>query len=462
MTMTDDELSELFDVARGELDRLIDGHHAMPATIASPRRRMGRRRSLIAVAALLAVGVAGMAVMSPRHGQAPQPGAGASSDEQPNGTGAAVVSPRDVIVWERGTDLDSLARSWVEGVVAGPGGFVATGSGLENGRNPGRVWFSADGLVWEEPAPEIFWPLAVSPPAAGSDGFYVLASPNPDWLGMPEGAPGRGHLPTQLYRSTDGRTWEEWGDQWAGSLVSANGVLLREESVGDASMPIEWSVDGLQWHPVTFSDERAADMEFGLVSPGVTAGPDTSYIVGWSTDVLDATYWRSADGESWQAIADPPTIGSTAALPDGLLLADNFAAEECVRRRTAADRMGQGSFDVDPSGCEAQPELHRFVHSAQVWMPAPGPPTRSLWYPALAVVGRTAIAVVLAPDGGFEIWAAPSDTLSWQHVGPQLIYTCDHYSRGPQVASSGDRVLIITDWRAIGGETAVVVGVLAQ
>ncbi|MTA14118.1 MAG: hypothetical protein F2534_16080, partial [Actinobacteria bacterium] len=152
--------------------------------------------------------------------------------------GSNAIDAGPQLEWRR-ADAGSMARSQVTKAIAGPVGFVAIGMGFDDGANQGRVWFSVDGSIWEEPALGVFDTLAVWGVAATSEAYFVLASPNPDRVaaGDPE-----------LYRSTDGRSWlpveaDLPRDPQIGS--AAGGLVMTGGEPGQ--LVLRWSADGESW-----------------------------------------------------------------------------------------------------------------------------------------------------------------------------------------------------------------------
>ncbi|MGI9029718.1 MAG: sigma factor-like helix-turn-helix DNA-binding protein [Ilumatobacteraceae bacterium] len=198
--MTLQELeAELGPRLRRTLDEMIDETPPTPERLPAPGGSPRRSRVLsIAAAASVVSLVGGLLAISRRTEEPEAPSLGTSSlssvavPTSPPSSSAAettLVAPSTAtatsaptqslptpITWTQAPDTGSLARSAVAGVVSGPTGFVATGMGFDDGRNQGRVWFSRDGMAWEEPAFDLFDAKAVGLPAATSEAFYVVAA----------------------------------------------------------------------------------------------------------------------------------------------------------------------------------------------------------------------------------------------------------------------------------------------
>lgn len=125
------------------------------------------------------------------------------------------------------------------------GGWIATGAGpdLTNGRSfppdtRARAWWSVDGTTWHRASISDAHPAvgSVLPASAG-----VLALGGPDC--------GRCVGPGNVFRSTDGATWDAPHPdpiRHGGLYVSDGARLVRWASQDDGA--IAWSSDGVAWH----------------------------------------------------------------------------------------------------------------------------------------------------------------------------------------------------------------------
>jgi hypothetical protein len=460
-----DVLERLSELGR-HLDAERDAYLSTTTSVVGPNTAHRRSRvPLVAATILTMAGVATLAVLDRREdaptASQPSPTSTASGAAvEPVGT---VVAPID---WQRAGDLGSLARSQVAAVTAGPGGFVATGMGFDDGRNQGRVWYSPDGLVWQEPALELFDAKSVGLPVALGDAYYVVAQSNPDRLGRTEGTPGPADA--QLYRSTDGLTWEPWGEPWgdAGSLASTGRVLLRSAGVGS----LQWSDDGLIWNTATFPDGAVDGAGFDMWTGGVIHDADTAYLRGFVGD--EFVVWSSTNGSEWHQLPAPPAGGNIAAVPDGLIIVSNPRETDCANLSATARTDARQRAASDPSGapflaaldaewsCTAQPDIYRYDTASATWSLTATTPDATPIIPAVTSIGTTVIAPVVDEDRSMTIWTAPIDSLDWQ---PQPNTRIDLAGAGGSpgiaaVAASDDTAIVITTDHRAGQATAVLVG----
>lgn len=188
--------------------------------------------------------------------------------------------PTRPLTWEVFEPSGSMARSHVSQVVAGPGGFVATGIGFDGGQNQGRVWFSSDGRTWVEPAPTLFHPIQNLHPLVGTGkGYFVFGAAENPRSEVP--------MPPKLYRSPNGVDWEELphpGGPDATAPLILWGASGRLYSVIDAQLRASWN--GTDWSPVSLPpsalDVMRVDEVSGLVA--VVRSDGLSYEVATSDD----------------------------------------------------------------------------------------------------------------------------------------------------------------------------------
>ncbi|MFT3852282.1 MAG: hypothetical protein QM733_06050 [Ilumatobacteraceae bacterium] len=357
-------------------------------------------------------------------------------------TTAPTVSTPATLAWQPAADTGSLGRSQANGVTAGPGGFVATGMGFDDERNQGRVWFSPDGLTWEEPALDVFDAKAVGAPAATSEAFYVIAVTNPDRLpNSHEGDP----VPNDahLYRSVDGRTWERWGDVLShiDRIAAAGDTLLRL----DAGSLLFWSVDGLTWTPATVPEAPAF---IGLGDGNAfTPGPGPWYIFGSRDD--GPVLWQSDDARTWTEIPAPPGGGRPVPTDDGLVSVFNPDTQRCTLKpldTVPTDAAGwQTRLDAQWQ-CAAQLTTVRLDASSNTWVtvPEPGPGPTPI-FTRLVRLGNVLVAPIIGPDRTLTIWTADQSSLHWQPDPSTTISFGDDTGspQQPLVVASGDRVVVV-------------------
>jgi len=366
------------------------------------------------------------------------------------------IAEDDEIAWTTPVELGSVARSQVAGIVSGPGGFVATGMGFDDSRNQGRVWFTTDGENWVEPAFELFDTKTVGLPAATSTAFYVMAATNTDRTSANEGEDQPYVENAQLYRSTDGLDWEPWGEPMGDfvDLAATGDTLLRSSGAG-----LEWSVDGLDWSAAAIeSDNELEAMQLGG-APLVAGTP--SFLHGFDGGVF--TIWTSSDGRSWTKLPTPPAWGFVVSQPQGTLLFSNTTSDECQDDVVTGD-PGEDMVDQQWS-CSSRLEMYLLENGAPTWtqIDEPGPgPTPS--YVPIYSLGNTLVAAVTAPDKALTVWTSPIAGYDWVALpATTLAYGQNVGSPGSAAAASSDNhVIVVSEDRAVDGQTGVIVGTLSD
>ena len=334
--------------------------------------------------------------------------------------------------WGTAVEPGSIARSQVFGLnslVAGPTGFVAVGIGFEDGRNVGRVWFSADGSSWQEPALAVFDAWSVAQVTATSTAFYVTAAPNPDR--SEDDAAG----PSKIFRSPDGIAWTDIGPAPGNGYLMAAGDLLlsigytvpppstNSSVVADspstasrATSTVLMSQDGVIWLPATTDAD--------LVSPGMIGNMFVRSDHAWYLDVFDPadptqTWHVSAttDGRSWTRVSDPPFGGPLIGVPGGVIIAGNDLPN-CV---------GVQSGPLDDAALEAQIDRMwacvgdtKFAYLAEEsdrWVeiqPVGIPPT--MFVQQTARVGTSIYMPVTTSDGRLVVVQSNDEAATWTQV----------------------------------------------
>jgi hypothetical protein len=221
-------------------------------------------------------------------------------------------SPAPPTGWERVLDARTEGESTVaREVVHGNAGFLAFGDRYVSGEGGPRLtarqmWRSPDGRAWEEVAAPIEVTneqfLALT---TTRDGDYLLISAiiGPDLLTMA----------TRAQRSSDGATWEEVETGLPDNLVVASvdhgpsaSLMAANVFTADASDSGAWlSADGITW-------ERVLDVEDPgrfLTVTDSDAGTEGFVVVGTSTvqDSSSHQYFAlaSADGREWVDTRSP-------------------------------------------------------------------------------------------------------------------------------------------------------------
>lgn len=369
-----------------------------------------------------------------------------SSPADPVGTGA--------FEWVLLTPESSIARSSVNGIVAGSTGFVATGIGFDGGENQGRVWFSVDGVTWDEPAFDAFDDKVVGVPAATSEAFYVVAATNAD-----RSSENSDNDP-YLYRSVDGREWTPIGEPWnehpGGSNVGAAGdVLLRTDGLGD----LETSTDGIEWTPATLPSPAPILGPIMESNTGVAAS-DRHYLRGFVEEKLQI--WESTNGTEWTLLPPPPVEGGVISEIDGVLtLMSNPRAQQCLDSRTASadEALDIGEFIDQQWSCDSIMSVHQFDATEQEWSlvttNGPGPTPQIA---KLAGLGDIAVTAVLDLEQTLTVWTSPAPGSDWQPE-PETRLELPR-SGGPQPAQiAGTHELVVIATANGGGQTTrLVVG----
>jgi hypothetical protein len=292
--------------------------------------RRGRVVVFAAAAAVVTVALVGVAVFTRDRGASVAgPSSTASTTVAPVGSSSTVSTEPMVslpeIDWQTVRPEGSIASSNVDAVVSGPAGFVATGVGLADGKNWGRVWHSTDGLTWTESAVDLFGARWVSTPVATTTAYFVIAGPNTDRADAP--------ADTSLFRSVDGETWQPIGPADGLQLLGVAGDRLVAVATGapqgfssdtsgpstTAPMPatgLKVSSDGITWASAAFPDGLPEFTTFGWV---VAAG-GRFYLDGLADDRV---VWESTDGLEWHHLPALPAQGVLATLGDAPAIVDN-------------------------------------------------------------------------------------------------------------------------------------------
>lgn len=350
--------------------------------------------------------------------------------------------------WTPSDDTGSLARSTVTGIVAGPTGFVATGVGYDDQRNQGRVWFSPDGLTWQEPALDVFDTLVVSNPIATSTAFYVAAATNTDRTSDDEGEAQLTLPDAYLYRSEDGFTWQRWGES-LGELpliaAAGDGVLryTRPNSDRDPRDPVErpkwWSADGSSWSRAAFEGDDVGSVGLLIDEFDAIAVAGTTYVAGYlHTDQGgEFGFWSSADGLAWERLPEPPGPGQFVSAAGAPLLVGGPVS---------------GTYRYDP-------DLRTWEN---VVSDGSSPAVASV-----EGVGDLLVAATAADSGSLTVWTSPNANLDWQ-PDPNSTVQPDRdrvIVDAPLVAASGDRVVVAANLSSrsnAGAPTQTVNSVIVQ
>ena len=381
--------------------------------------------------------------------------------------------------WEAAAYPTSIARSQVwglNGVVAGPTGFVAVGIGFEDGRNVGRVWFSADGSSWQEPALDVFDAWSVAQVTATSTAFYVTAAPNPD---RSEGDPAP---PARIFRSADGIAWTDIGLAPGNAQLRAVGnVLLSignttstvtnssvEPDLTSAPRPssaVLTSTDGINWQQATTDAD--------LASPPMVGNSLVNSDHAWYLDVFDPAdvtrSWHVAtttDGTSWTRVTDPPFGGPLIGLPGGVIIASNdLPTCQNTPISTPADTAAVEASIEAAWACVGDTKFAYLAEGSDVWVeiePAGIPP--SMFVQQTARVGTNIYMPVTTSDGHLLVVQSNDEATTWSQVDDTTIDLRPDGAAlvGPSFANVATRdgtiVIMIDSPVATGMGTAILVG----
>lgn len=456
---------------------------ALTTTVGERSVGTSRRWLAVAAAVLLFVGTAGLILAGWQRdaapvadivsGTAPMPSSvavppGAAPTAEPSSSTVAVPE-REILLWERAGDVGTIERSSVESIVANAHGFVATGMGFDDGRNQGRVWHSADGLSWSEPAFDVFDTKAVFGSAASDDAFFVLAATNADRTPQNEGE-GTGTLDdVQIYRSADGITWLPWGepDSSIMGIATSGNHLLRQT----APNRLEWSTDGDTWMISEFPDGGNDITLLDVNASGLIAG-DVTYLRGFRGDTNTFAIWASRDdGRSWTELPTPPAGGFVVETPTGLLI--NYNPDEQRCNQGINDTFAEEYQTTDPGpdsgdvlddalwNCATKLGTVRFDAETNSWnvIEAAGPgPTPSLT--PIARIGNTLVTAILEPNKALTVWTASLDATDWEPDPTTTLEFIDNTgSPGPgPIAATDQRIVIASPDRIVDGSTVLLVG----
>ena len=172
-----------------------------------------------------------------------------------------------------------------------------------------RVWHSTDLIAWAEialPRSGDVLPISVS---ANSDSYLVVAS---DYDDVGE----YGEAFTQVWRSSDARSWERVGELRSGACniagcphptnvgLAPNGSIFVgaiEPREGDPSDPF-LSEDGVHWRDAVVAVFSQGNELNRVDIWSVTSTPTDLLLIGWACSRetgCTPTLWASTDGESW-------------------------------------------------------------------------------------------------------------------------------------------------------------------
>lgn len=404
------------------------------ATVATLSPRRGRSM-VFAAAAVVAIALVGVAVFTRDRGASVAgPSGSASTTAAPTTAPPATSStattapaaPPPEIDWQMVRPEGSIASSGVEAVVSGPNGFVATGMGLEDGKNWGRVWHSTDGVTWTEPAVDVFGARWVGTPIATSTGYFVIAWPNTDRADAPVGV--------SLFHSIDGENWQSIapadglqllgvaGDRlvamWTGApATSSGGTIDPATTAPSPTTELRVSLDGVEWVPAVFEDGTPQFATYGWT---VSAG-GRSYLNGFA-NADDLAVWESENGLEWHRLPALPDVGILSTLGDAPAIIANPRMEECSSELTlptiSDGQFEEGAFDDYFSAmweCGGLATIWRWDGNDWVMVTAAGPGPSPVLGTVLPFAGQL-VAPVVTPDRWLSA-SASADGVVWEASG---------------------------------------------
>lgn len=323
--------------------------------------------------------------------------------------------PAAQLRWQAVEPAGTMGSSGVSWIAAGPGGFVATGMGYsEMSSGQGRLWFSADGVTWDEQAPELFRRQGVGPVQATADAYFVLAAPTP----MTEGSSSQ---PAHLYRSVDGRTWDDLGEpeHQFNQLLGVAGQLLglTYDASGEPSRVVV-SADGMTWHDV------GIDVTSFVYSASVAERDETWYLsLLDDINAVTGSVWSSTDGSTWRA--EPAADSWQLVATDRALLAAGAPDWECPPHEPPDFRPGAGPQRSNQWECQFTPQLSWLASSGSAWqaLGSADVATAPTW-PMIIPFGNQLLLVALEHDGRHAVWSS-TDGRAWASAAAPVMLAND-------------------------------------
>ena len=304
----------------------------------------------------------------------------------------------------------------VDGVAAGPGGYLAYGRAVpkRSGASFPALWRSADGVTWERVVTDVLPRSArLSAILGASDGYLVAGVIH-----------GRIAPRAAIWWSPDGLTWTladgALGAFAIGAYIDTGEIALSGGPVSLATYPAPAGV--------------MPSLAGGVVAAGSECAPSTDGDV-WTDGDCTAVLWRSADGTSWSK---------------------------------ANDRLGWNPFSMavaigdrllvhSPSHHTCPASLLR-SDDATLWTPVCASPKPGLV--ALGVVGERFVAVQTVGRGRTSdrlvVWSS-ADGESWRQepTSPALPAGSFPYSGHVFIQDAGGRPLLIVAVEYLDGPVAV-------
>ncbi len=206
-----------------------------------------------------------------------------------------------------GTGLVAITESLQSRVEAGPLAFDP----------PIIAWTSEDGRTW---TPHVLPPewlasppgqaplLAVGPAglvvaSSGQAARFAISSDGSDWGLVPEGwFPARFALSDLVGTATG---YVAVG-RWMATPTRSEAAAL-------------WSADGRRWSatPTLLPTSRSSGSDVGSAAVSLVVAPDGMVAVGGDTAPGASLWWRSVDGQHWEALPAFPPLGPTTCTGEG-------------------------------------------------------------------------------------------------------------------------------------------------
>ena len=410
-------------------------------------RPPGSRRTLVAALSVAAAVVAaGMLVVEadpPRTSPA-----ATSSSSPPTSTDSTSAPHRPTapqLEWAPPVAVSSMDGADIIGLVAGPAGFVATGMGLQPGRNDGRVWFSANGATWVEVQYQTFEAMGLAAPVATSNAFWIAAVPNRDRSDAPD-------VPGQLYRSTDGINWASVGAPADGvelGSVLAAGPLLFAEDISRPGTVIV-SRDGRNWH-------AAAGLGPMTMHTATYVG-GVAYLLGLAPGgAFDL--WSTTDGTDWRQLSAPPDPGQLFELGGSLAVNTDPKLDDCMSVKP--DEVTAGGIDdivAAQRACRGTTAILTYGAAGSWEATASGLESGPSWAPVAPLPGG-AVRARLTLDGTLEL-ASTADADDWSSHSVSALAPREHQTPAQPLVAANARHVVAIASTGLGGNTVLVPGIV--
>ena len=275
----------------------------------------------------------------------------------PGTTETTVWSSTDGTQWQpldSGTSTTFWPNLSIIGLATVPGKFVAfseMNDYLLRDLPPVMAWTSTDGRGWQ-----LAYTLPVDP-RSNPSGWAAVVAAGPNGLAVATVG-----LDSHIATSSDGSNWSLSPgtalpagfalDELEGTTSGYVAVGSWRQAGGPTRAAALWSADGRHW------PKTPTLMPSGASGPGSAAfsnalslhvGDQGMIAVGIGGSPFSTLWWRSADGEHWQALPRFPPLGPTrcggsscSQQPDGTLVGDG---QRMVALRPGADGAGWVSTD---------------------------------------------------------------------------------------------------------------------